>query len=248
MPLSQDLTVRLPAMPGGGLDQDQEWCEVETSEGRRRIRFHDYEAIYSIPGLYETLFYETLRCNSPSVVCGLLDDAVEAEGIDRDSLVVLDLGAGNGMMGEELAEAGAGTVVGIDILPEAAEATKRDRPTVYDDYRVVDLAEPSPEADEALTSAPFNCLTSVAALGFGDIPPVAFERAVDAIADGGLVAFTIRDHFLGDGDESGFSLLVEEMTRSDLLETLVEKGYVHRLSATGEPLTYKAVVARKASP
>ena len=34
---------------------------------------------------------------------------------------------------------GVGTVVGVDILDEAANATERDRPDVYDDYVVVDL-------------------------------------------------------------------------------------------------------------
>jgi predicted TPR repeat methyltransferase len=241
------LNVRLPGPTAEGLDQDHEWCEVETPDGLRRIRFHDYAEIYSIPGLYERLFYDELRCNSPSVVRGLLETVLEDQGIDPGSLAVLDLGSGNGMVGEELADAGAGTIVGIDILPEAAAATERDRPGVYDEYHVVDLTESSADAAAALTAAPFNCLTSVAALGFGDIPPLAFQRAVDAIADRGLVAFTIRDRFLDDGDQSGFSALVGAMMRSGALEPLAQHSYEHRLSAAGEPLTYQAIVARKSA-
>jgi predicted TPR repeat methyltransferase len=245
LPEVTELTVRLPGSGAEELDQDHEWCEVETAEGPRRIRFHDYATIYSIPGLYERLFYDELRCNSPRVVRGLLEDVMEEEGVDPGSLVVLDLGAGNGMVGEELADAGVGTIVGIDILPEAAEAAARDRPGVYDDYNVVDLTEPSTESEAALTAAPFNSLTSVAALGFGDIPPLAFERAVDAVEDDGLVAFTIRDRFLNGDDQTGFSTLVGEMLESGALEPLVEHSYDHRLSAAGEPLTYQAIVARK---
>ena len=245
MPEVSELHVRLPGSTAEGLDQDHEWCEVETQEGLRRIRFHDYAEIYSIPGLYERLFYDELRCNSPRVVRELLEGVLEDEGVAPGSLVVLDLGAGNGMVGEELAEAGAGTIVGVDILPEAAAAADRDRPDVYDDYRVVDLTEDSPETESALEAAPFNCLTSVAALGFGDIPPQAFQRAVDAIADGGFVAFTIRDRFLDEGDQSGFSKLVGEMLETGALGVLAERRYEHRLSAAGEPLTYQAIVARK---
>ena len=40
------------------------------------------------------------------------------------------------MVGEELEELGASTIVGIDLLPEAAAAAVRDRPGVYDDYCV----------------------------------------------------------------------------------------------------------------
>ena len=247
MPNVDDLTLHLPTRTAAQpeLDQDAEWCEIETAEGRRRIRFHDYAEIYAVPGLYERLFYEELRCDSPRTVRGVLEGVLRAEDTDPASLVVLDLGSGNGMVGEQLAEAGAGAVVGIDILPEAAEAAERDRPGVYDDYHVVDLTERTPEAEAALTAAPFNCLTSVAALGFGDIPAVAFERAVDAIADDGLVAFTIRDRFLDDDDESGFSALIAELLESGALDPLAQHRYEHRLSLSGEPLLYQAIVARK---
>lgn len=247
MSQATELSIHLPSANGNALDQDHEWCEVESPEGRQRIRLHDYAMIYCTPGLYEALFRDELRCNSPAIVRGLLDRVLDAEGIDADSLVVLDLGSGNGMVGEELADAGVHTIVGIDILPEAAEATERDRPGVYKDYRVVDLTEPSPESEAALAAAPFNCLTSVASLGFGDIPPIAFQRAVDAIADDGLVAFTIRDRFLEEDDDSGFSALVGEMLETHALEPLAEHSYDHRLSVTGEPLTYQAIVARKSS-
>jgi len=58
-------SVSLPAA-GAGLDQDEEWCEILGSDGsQRRIRFHDYEDIFAIPGLYEHLFAERLCCDSP---------------------------------------------------------------------------------------------------------------------------------------------------------------------------------------
>ena len=56
-------------------------------------------------------------------------------------LRVLDVGAGNGMVGEELDRMGARHIVGVDIIPEAKEAAERDRPGVYDDYFVVDLTD-----------------------------------------------------------------------------------------------------------
>ena len=85
-------------------------------------------AVYAVPGLYEHLFYERLKGQSPAVVSALLAEAVEAEGDDPAALPVLDLGAGNGMVGEALREHGFEEITGVDITPEAGEAVERDRP------------------------------------------------------------------------------------------------------------------------
>ncbi len=242
----QELVLHLPTPSGAGPDQDGEWCEVITPEGRRRLRFHDYAEIFSMPGLYERLFAEALQCTSPETVRALLQDILARRDQAPEDLAVLDIGAGNGMVGAELAEMGAGTIVGVDILPEAADAAERDRPGIYDDYRVVDLTDPPAADHEALSGAGFNCLTSVAALGFGDMPPEAFSQAFDYLADGGLLAFTIKERFTqAHADESGFSRLLRELHAGDRLETLVEHRYQHRLSVGGDPLHYVAYVAEK---
>jgi predicted TPR repeat methyltransferase len=245
-PVEGELIVHLPQADAAGLDQDAEWCEIETPEGRRRIRFHDYADIFGVPGLYERLFYDELECCSPSVVAELLRAVTASRGDDVSDLVVLDVGAGNGMVGEELRERGVSTVVGVDILPAAAEATERDRPGVYDDYRIVDLTDPPAADDEALRDAGFNCLTTVAALGFGDMPPEAFARAFDYVGDGGLIAFTIKERFTHVADdESGFSRLLRELEAQGRLRKLEEKRYQHRLAVSGQPLHYVAYVAEK---
>lgn len=152
---ANELEVRLPQAEAlaAGLDQDQEWCEVELPGGTQRMRFHDYDRIFRVPGLYERLFYQELKCCSPTVVRGLLESQLDSEGTDAASLRILDLGAGNGMVAEELREMGAASIVGVDILPEAAMAAERDRPDVYDAYHVSDLTAPLPAVDEALLRA-----------------------------------------------------------------------------------------------
>jgi SAM-dependent methyltransferase len=198
------------------------------------------------PGLYERLFYDELGCVSPRVVRDLLSDVLEERAQQASELVVLDVGAGNGMVGEQLGELGAGSITGVDILEEAAAATERDRPGVYDDYRVVDLGDPPPADDAALAGAGFTCLMSVAALGFGDIPPVAFAQAFDYVADGGLVAFTLKERFTRpEADESGFGRLIRELHDHGRIEPLVEHRYRHRLSTAGDPPHYVAYIAEK---
>ena len=228
-----------------GADQDAECCEVTIDGETRLIRFHDYDVIYKVPGLYEHLFYEVLDCQSPKVVCELLAEQLEADGFAPADQTVLDLGAGNGMVGELLASMGCGTIVGADILPEAAEAAERDRPGVYDEYVVGDLTDPTPAVSEAFGRYRFNVMTTVAALGFGDIPPEAFTYAYDRLLTGGWLAFCIKDDFLEDEEPSGFSALIRSLMESGELEVLARRHYRHRLSAKGEPLHYVAMVARK---
>ena len=244
---ADDLVVRLPraAARADDLDQDQEWCEVDLPSGTERVRFHDYDRLFAIPGLYERLFYTELRCDSPRVVRGLLEDRLAAAGAAPADLRVLDLGAGNGMVGEELRAMGASALVGVDILPEAAAAAARDRPGVYDDYVVCDLTAPDADCLAPLRDFGATLLTTVAALGFGDIPPRAFATAFGYVARDGWVAFTIKDDFVTSGDDSGFSALIRRMHAEGVLQVETDHRYQHRLAVSGEPLHYHAYVARK---
>ena len=226
-------------------DQDQEWCELVLGDERRRIRVHDYHEIYSIPGLYERLFYELLECDSPRAVTELLGEHLERSGRSAADLAVLEVGAGNGMVGEELSELGVESIVGVDIIEEAAAAAERDRPGTYDDYLVLDLTAIPAATHTALRARPFDCLVTVAALGFGDIPPAAFAAAHNLIAPGGLIVFNIKEDFIADGDGSGFSKLIEGALEDGSLEIKAQRRYRHRLSVAGQPLHYVAVVAEK---
>lgn len=225
-------------------DQDSECCEVTINGDRRRIRFHDYDEIYSLPGLYEQLFYDELQCVSPTVLTELLTDTMAESGVDPGTVDALDIGAGNGMVGEELVKRGIRSVVGIDIIEEAAEAAERDRPDVYDDYHVADLTDLPPALASSLEERQFTCMTTAAALGFGDIPPLAFAVALNLLADDAWVAFTIKDRFLDD-EESGFSTLVNRLCESGRLERLASRKYRHRLAVDGRELHYIAVIARR---
>lgn len=230
------------------LDQDEEWCEVRTEgEGDwRRIRFHDYYEVYRVPGLYEALFYQCLKCCSPYRVVHLLDEVLRDDPHSVEDLRVLDLGAGNGMVGQELRNIGVPRIVGVDIIPEAMEATHRDRPGVYDDYVIADMTDLDEGNRARLRDADPNCLTTVAALGYGDIPPEAFVEAYNLIDTPGWLAFNIKENFLDDmEDDTGFAGLIRRLMRQRRIEVQAYRRYCHRLSIHGEPLFYVAMVARK---
>ena len=132
-----------PSAAAHDLDQDEVVFHIIEKGGQKvHIRFHDYDQIYLRPGLYEQLFYDRLKCTSPTKVGELLERALETVREPITALRVLDLGAGNGMMGEVLKERhGVARLVGADIIPEARDAAFRDRPDVYDEYFVADFCD-----------------------------------------------------------------------------------------------------------
>lgn len=228
-------------------DQDETYFYLQGSGKQRKIRFHDYDEIYQVPGLYEQIFYDRLKCTSPVKVTAILEAAIKQSTDNFTELRVLDLGAGNGMMGEELKKHGVSRLIGVDIIPEAYEATIRDRPGLYDAYYIEDFTKLDDDIKEDIASWQCDCMVTVAALGFGDIPTMAFIEAFNIIKAEGWVAFNIKESFLDNSDETGFSKMIRELIFSEFLDVYYIERYRHRLSIEGEPLYYYAVVGRKNS-
>ncbi len=238
-----DFNIHLPDVES--IEQGKEFLLLEQEGCKIKIEFHDYDRIYKVPGLYEHLFYDRYQCNSPEVVCGLLKKHIEKEHSADPEIVALDIGAGNGMVGEQLADLGARSIVGIDIIDEAAEAVKRDRPGVYDAYHVADLTDMPSDVEAALNDVDFNCMTVVAALGFDDIPPEAFASGYNFIDPDGWVAFNIKEDFVCEQDQSGFCRLIEQLEEDGAMEIRERLRYRHRFCQDGTPLYYYAVVGKK---
>lgn len=241
----QSYRIQFPQRDAQKLSQDEAFFYLIESGEKRKIRFHDYDEIYKVPGLYEQIFYDRLKSKSPDKVSEILKSAVSQANENFSELRVLDLGAGNGIMGETLKKYGVARLVGADIIPEAYEALERDRPCVYDDYYVADFCCLDEDQQEEMASWSFDCLTTVAALGFGDIPPKAFAAAFNTLKNEGWVAFNIKETFLGERDKTGFSTAIRELIFSEYLELYHMERYRHRLSIEGEPLYYFAIAARK---
>jgi len=244
--------IEFPKISAHDYDQDEEYfflVEPDRGEDRnkRKIHFHEYAKIYNIPGLYEQLFYERLKCNSPKKVLEALRYSVSQARENFTELRVLDLGAGNGMMGEQVRNQGVARLVGADIIPEAKEANDRDRPAVYDAYYVADFCNLTSHQKKDLEEWSFNCLTTVAALGFGDIPVKAFTEAFNILQSEGWIAFNIKETFLDKSDLTGFSVAIRELIFSEYLDVYYLERYRHRLSMEGKPLYYFAIAGRKNS-
>ncbi|WP_417909443.1 class I SAM-dependent DNA methyltransferase [Candidatus Electronema sp. PJ] len=240
----QQYRIKLPVTSPHQLGQDEAFFNLVENGQEIQLRFHDYPELYKRPGLYEQLFYQRLKCNSPKKVVEILSKVLRENHVEMSELRVLDLGAGNGMAGELLQVA---RVVGVDISQEAYAACERDRPGEYDAYYVTDLCNVNLTTQEELDDWQIDCLTCVAALGFGDIPIKAFATAFNFVKDGGWVAFNIKETFLQESDQSGFSRLTKHLLVSDTLEVHHLERYQHRISIDGRPLFYYALVGKKES-
>lgn len=236
--------IKFPITEPHRLAQDEAYFFLSENEKEVVFRFHDYSEIYKRPGLYEQLFYERLKCNSPQKANKILSDVLAENRQEMSQLRVLDLGAGNGMVGEVL---DAARMIGVDISQEAFLACERDRPGVYDGYYVADFCQLPPDTEQELRDWQLNCLTCVAALGFGDIPTKAFATAFNLVLPGSWIAFNIKETFMQESDDSGFSQLVKYLLMSDVLEIHHMERYRHRVSIDGAPLFYYMLVGKKES-
>lgn len=227
-------------------DQDEEFIHLCSGNGKEKIRIHDYDRFYTVPGLYEEVVYNKLKCDSPRVITDLLKEEIQKNRSENhESLRVLDFGAGNGIVGEHLKESlDCDAVVGIDIIEEAKQAAERDRPDLYDDYYVMDLSSPVNAEEKSLSKWQFNALVTVAALGFGDIPTQAFVNAYNMVDEGSWVAFNIKDTFLRNDDNTGYAETIHKLV-SEGLKVYRKHRYRHRFSISGEQLHYYAIIGRK---
>ena len=237
--------IQFPKPESSNLNQDEAYFYLQEGDEHRKIRFHDYDKIYDVQDLYEQIFYDRLKCTSPDKVTTILESSLKQSEDNLSELRVLDFGAGNGMMGEALKKHGVSRLIGVDIIPEAYEATVRDRPGLYDAYYVEDFTQLNEETKEDIASWQCDCMVTVAALGFGDIPTKAFMETFNIIKTKGWIAFNIKETFFDISDESGFSKMIRELIFSKYLDVYHIERYRHRLSIDGEPLYYFAIAGRK---
>jgi SAM-dependent methyltransferase len=211
------------------------------------VHLHDYPRVYGVPGLYEHVVQELLGCRSPQVAAEGFSRALERLALEPADVSVLDLGAGTGLVGELVLSLGATTVIGLDALDAARDACLRDRPGVYRDYLVGDLAHPAPELLERLRRHDPKGLVSAGAFGGTHAPAEALINALGLLPAGAPVAFTIDERWMQTDGPGGFRTCVTRLLASGRLKLLERSRFQHRLSTTGTPIHYELLVAATAS-
>ena len=206
------------------------------------VHLHDYRRIYAVPGLYEHIVQERLRCCSPQVAVEGFLRAITQLAIAPSSMTVLDIGSGTGLVGELTRGSGVARVIGVDSLSEGRVACLRDRPGIYTDYLIGDLGSRSGTLSARLRGYAPDGLISAGAFGGTHAPPAALINALSALPVGAPVAITIHEQWMDNSDPAGFGATIERLTeRGDL--TLIERQrFQHRITTTGEPIFYDLIV------
>ncbi|MEU9875630.1 hypothetical protein [Streptomyces phaeochromogenes] len=224
----------------GPPETDGEYIALSEHE---TVHLHEYTRIYAVPGLYEHVVQERLRCTSPQVAAAGFLRAAATLGLEPDSMTVLDVGAGTGLVGELVRHGGVGRVVGVDALAAARAASLRDRPGVYAGYVVGDFLH-ADELREALRPYALGGLVSAGAFGGTHATPQALRNALAVLSSGAPVAFTIDERWMDASDPDGFGAAVEQLVADGRLDVLERTRFQHRVTTTGEPVFYQLVVGR----
>ncbi|MDP9435736.1 MAG: class I SAM-dependent methyltransferase [Actinomycetota bacterium] len=222
------------------VDEDADLVRWTDKCGVRRVTgFHDYAALYAVPGLYEAAYFVALRGRAPDLLADLLADAVPDPSVAR----VLDVGCGTGAVGTALRRRGFGPVAGIDLEPAVLTAVPRDRPGTYGTLRALDLTALPPDDRAWLAAVAPDVVTVVAAVGFGHLPLAAFRVLADLLPPGGLLALTVaRDLADTPALADHAALLLGPAFRHR-----AARDGVHRTTASGRDLLVTALVLERTS-
>lgn len=241
------------------LQQDEEYAEVHIDGKKQSIRIHDYTVMYAQPGLYEYIVHERLACDSPRILVQSLKEHLASPSVSESfagPLTILDVAAGNGIVGAELRKQlaekpGIRRLIGTDLLESARSAALRDRPNVYDDYVAADLTRPHESGLPSLSDVVVIC----AALGPADddLPLEAVDGAIALLRVGGLLTLTVNAGVQRAGISpryESFLASVKEGGRShwECLEEVARKRYKHRKSVQGKWIYNVALIYKKLTP
>jgi len=229
---------------GAGADQTAESLVVRFADGREeRMRLHEYDRVYAVPGLYEEVVQRRLECLSPRVLADSLVKCAARFDLAPGDLRVFDLAAGNGVTGEELAARGVPELVGSDNVDEAREAASRDRPGLYSQYLVGEIDE-APELRAVVRERGLNALVCAGALGLGHITAASFGRLWAQFPTGALFSASV-DEGLAKPGGSDFGDYLAELEEGDEAEVLQRERFRHRSLMSGGEVHYVAVVVHK---
>ena len=238
-----DFEIRIPK-ESANLVIQEEFFWLNQNGKERKVILHDYPEIYRIPYLFEYV-YKSLSAKSHIVLSSLLIDRFTQAGGAIENLVVLDVGAGSGMLGQALADLGVKSIAGIDIVPEAAVAAEREYPGVYENYYVEDLTQLSTKTSDTLSSRGFNCIVCGSALGFNHIPAKGWATAFNMIAPNGWIAFNVQKERWEDKSEDSFMAWHPWVAETNIFEIVQTHNYQHRFYMDGRSLDYVAVIGTK---
>ena len=166
---------------GAALDQDAEWCDVVIDGERGASASTTTPRSTRSRGCTSSSSTERLRVH---VAPGRVRPAARGAAARRrrsGCVAVLDLGAGNGMVGERSTSSASGRSSASTACPRRGPR-ERDRPGVYEDYLVTTSPRCSGRARDALRRE-FDCLAASPRSASATSRQLAFAEAFNLVRD-----------------------------------------------------------------
>ncbi|XP_071095009.1 methyltransferase-like protein 27 [Haliotis cracherodii] len=140
----------------------------------------------------------------------------------RDSVRILDVGAGTGMLAEQLWPRGFRQIDGLD--PSTGMMTEAMKKRVYTDYYLEFM---DGHTITQLDTDSYNCLVAAAAFNTGLVPCAALLEITRLVKPGGLICFGIPDARFTDVKEyiNRLEPLMQQMEEDGLWQLLDKKHY-----------------------
>ena len=174
----------------------------------------EYERIASA---YDDELIDGMGYRSPAAVAGVARRLLPADAR------ILDVGAGTGLLGVALADAGFASLDGLDLSP--AMLAEAERKGVYGELREGRLGD---ELD--YETGAFDGVVAAGVLTAGHAPATCLDELVRITRPGGHVIFTLRS----DQRLPGYDEKMAELSDAGRWET-VERGDEFQALPTGEP-------------
>lgn len=151
---------------------------------------------------YDDDLVDKLDYCGPAELGRLISDRVS----DHDA-VILDAGAGTGLVGQNLAKRGFTMIDGLDLSQDMLDVAMRKG--VYRDLMIADLTARLPIGDGA-----YQIVTSCGTFTHAHVGPAAFDELVRITAPGGLFAPSINAALY---EEAGFAAKIADLIASGLV-------------------------------
>jgi aspartate/methionine/tyrosine aminotransferase/SAM-dependent methyltransferase len=135
----------------------------------------------------------------------------------RKEQLILDAGAGTGLVGEILQKEGYQNVVGVDLSEGMMrEALKKN---IYKQYHLMDLTK-----ELSFNKESFDAVILAGVFTYGHVGPEIFTNIIPVVKKGGYIVFTIREDFY---HSSKFEEKINILIKQDRL-SLVEKSDIYQ--------------------
>ena len=200
-----------------------QWVSGSTSNQELEERYDQWASEY------DQDLDEVFAWNAPQTGAGVLARLVAADS------AVLDAGAGTGLAGKCLADAGFTNIAAMDLSQGMLEEARKKN--VYNSFHQMTLGETL-----GFETGQFDAVISIGVFTLGHAPVDSFDELVRVTRPGGYVVFSLRVDMLEEGYQDYFDKLT-----ADGRWKLAEASDPYQPLPKGEPEVFHQIWAFQAA-